>query len=203
MNHPLVSVITPTWKRRDLLVKRALPSVAAQDYPNIEHIVVSDGPDPILAELLERPAHPDVYYFELPEHDPERHWGAPARRLGIEKCGGEYIGYIDDDDSLRPDHVSNLVRALEENPQAGFTRSWMASHGPARNVSVIGPGAPAFGNIGTPMILHRRELLQIAHWCTSPGEDFELVRAWLEAGIPWVPVDRVTVDVWPSIYHEH
>jgi cellulose synthase/poly-beta-1,6-N-acetylglucosamine synthase-like glycosyltransferase len=47
MNCPLVSIITPTWKRRDLLVKRALPSVAAQDYPNIEHVVVSDGPVPI------------------------------------------------------------------------------------------------------------------------------------------------------------
>ena len=47
---PLVSVITPTWQRHALLLDRCIPSVAAQDYPNVDHVVVSDGPDPALAE---------------------------------------------------------------------------------------------------------------------------------------------------------
>ncbi len=44
----LVSVITPTWNRHDLLLNRCIPSVEAQTYPDIEHIIVSDGPDPDL-----------------------------------------------------------------------------------------------------------------------------------------------------------
>ena len=49
---PLVSVITPTWLRHDWLLHRCMPSVQGQTYPHIEHIIVSDGPDPELAVLM-------------------------------------------------------------------------------------------------------------------------------------------------------
>ena len=49
---PTVSVVTPTWQRHDLLMDRCIPSVAAQDYPDVEHVICSDGPDPDLAERL-------------------------------------------------------------------------------------------------------------------------------------------------------
>ena len=53
MRTPLVSVITPTWQRADLLVNRCIPSVQAQDYPVVEHIIVSDGPDQLLRDYME------------------------------------------------------------------------------------------------------------------------------------------------------
>jgi glycosyltransferase involved in cell wall biosynthesis len=42
---PLVSVVTSTWRRADVLMQRCIPSVMAQSYPNVEHIIVSDRPD--------------------------------------------------------------------------------------------------------------------------------------------------------------
>jgi glycosyltransferase involved in cell wall biosynthesis len=42
---PLVSVVTSTWRRADVLMQRCSPSVKAQSYPNVEHIIVSDRPD--------------------------------------------------------------------------------------------------------------------------------------------------------------
>ncbi len=48
---PLVSVVVPTLKRPQLLL-RALQSVFAQTHANLEAIVVVDGPDePTLAAL--------------------------------------------------------------------------------------------------------------------------------------------------------
>jgi hypothetical protein len=45
---PQVTIVTPTWQRHDLLLNRAIPSVQAQGYPGVEHLVISDGPDPPL-----------------------------------------------------------------------------------------------------------------------------------------------------------
>ena len=43
---PLISVIIPTYNRPELLLDRALSSALGQQYPNLEVLVVMDGPDP-------------------------------------------------------------------------------------------------------------------------------------------------------------
>ena len=94
---PVVSVITPTWQRHKLLLDRALPAVQTQTYPLTEHVIVSDGPDPELSHLLlNQPStgRVRILYWELPEHDPEEHWGAAARLAGIEHSSGEFITYM-------------------------------------------------------------------------------------------------------------
>jgi glycosyltransferase involved in cell wall biosynthesis len=200
---PWCSIITPTWNRHDLLFDRCIPSVQAQSYPRVEHIVASDGPDPELSARL-HPAGPDsrsnLWYRELDWHDPAEHWGHHARLLGIEYSSGEFIGYCDDDDSLRPEHCELLATALIADPEAGFAVSRMMSHGSAHD-AVIGYGPLAAGNVGTPMIMHRREILDISTW--GPAgllEDWELVNRWLAAGIKHVAVDAETSDVWPSLF---
>jgi hypothetical protein len=200
---PLVTVITPAWGRHELLLGRCVPSVQAQEYPAVEHVIVSDGPDPVLREAVDALGglrHP-VRYFELPEHDPERHWGGPGRREGLAHAAGELIGYVDSDDALRPRHVSLLAAALEAEPEAGFAYSWMMTYEhPVPGESIVGTGQyPASCNIGTPMILHRRELESVATWGPpSATEDWEIVSAWLRAGVKFARVEEVTIDVWPS-----
>ena len=195
----LVSVITPTWLRHDPLLRRCIPSVTAQDYPAVEHVVVSDGPDPELRVLLAA-AEGVAVYVELDVHDPERHWGAAARRVGIAASTGSLITYVDDDDALRPDHVSLLAAALEANPDAGFAVSRMVSHHPSGPVT-FGYGELQYGQVGTPMLMHRRELLDVAGWgAPSACEDWDMVACWIAAGTPHVRVDADTSDVYPSTY---
>jgi len=200
---PLVTVITPTWQRHEYLLTRCIPGVQAQGYPATEHLVISDGPDAELAAKLSMPwldGWKNLWYRELPAHDPEPHHGHHARAYGLELARGEYITYCDDDDALRPAHCSRLAQALDEHPEAGFAVSQMCSHGP-HGTSTIGAGPLACGNVGTPMIMHRREIAQVASWDhASAFEDWELVLAWLNAGIEHVRVDEETSDVWPSLY---
>ena len=200
---PVVSIITPTWQRHDLLLNRCIPSVQAQGYPWTEHLVISDGPDEALREKLAMPwmnGWNRLWFRELPEHDPEPHAGHHCRTYGLELAQGEYITYNDDDDALRPDHCHRLAAALDADPEAGFAVSRMVSHGPG-GITVIGHGPLACGNVGTPMIMHRRELADVAAWDhASQFGDWEMVLGWINAGIRHVRVDAETSDVWPSLY---
>lgn len=204
MTVPLVTVITPTWQRHELLLERCIPSVQAQGYSATEHLIVSDGPDHSLGEKLSCPwldGWRNVFYRELPAHDPAPHYGHLARDYGLELASGSYVTYCDDDDALRPMHCNLLAQALDENPDAGFAVSRMVSHGPSGE-TVIGHGELACGNVGTPMIMHRREVLDGLPGWDHAGqfEDWDLVLAWINAGVPYVRVDEETSDVWPSLW---
>ena len=78
-----VSVVTPTWQRRELLLERCIPSVRAQTHQPVEHLVISDGPDSELAALLAEHA-PEVTFLQLPEHlDGTVDYGSRARNHGL------------------------------------------------------------------------------------------------------------------------
>jgi glycosyltransferase involved in cell wall biosynthesis len=188
---PLVSVVTPTWQRHDALLGRCIPSVAAQEYGNVEHVVVSDGPDPVLAEALDGDGR--VRYAEVPEHDPAARWGHWARLLGVDMATGDYIAYLDDDNSYRPEHLALVVAALEADPGAGFGYGSMILH--CAGGAVIGGDRPAYGQIDTSMLVHRCSLLDVATWTHSlPTIDWDLVERWMQAGVRWAWVPVVTAD---------
>jgi len=193
MAEPLISVITPTWGRHGVLLDRCIPSVRRQDHPNVEHVVVSDGPDPDLAARITAEA-PDVTFAELPEHDPPARWGHWARLRGIEIASGDLIAYLDDDNEFRPQHLSAVTAALCER-DAGFAYSQALFH--QENAAwVVGAQPPSYGQIDTSVILHRRELLNKATWRDEGQEtvDWDLVHRWLQAGATWAFCQEITVD---------
>lgn len=200
--NPLVSIITPTWQRHDFLLDRCIPSVQAQDYPEVEHVIVSDGPDPELRDKiasLEPGSHP-IRFYEIPVREESR-WGTRARRYGIEQARGELIGYNDDDDALKPQHCRRHVETLEANPGALWSKSAMISQSPGGPIAVGLRVPPSGGNIGTPMVVHKREILDIATWGEpSSFEDWNLFSQWINAGAPLAEIDEFTVDIWPSVY---
>lgn len=206
---PRVSVITPTWRRHERLLNRCIPSVQAQTWRDTEHVIVSDGPDPELLEKISKLHESGAFYHpvrfvQLAEHSPEQHWGHLARLAGIEASGGAYIGYTDDDDLLLPEHCAKLAGALTQNPGAGWAYSVMRSWSSSGLCTEIGHGQLACGNLGTPMVMHRRETLEHGTWGpASSVEDWELVSRWTAAGVQYVHVPEVTAEVWPSVYHVH
>jgi glycosyltransferase involved in cell wall biosynthesis len=193
MAEPLISVITPTWRRHDLLLGRCVPSVRLQDYPAVEHVVVSDGPDPDLAARMAAEA-PDVVFAELGEHDPGARWGHHARLHGIGLAAGDLIAYLDDDNEFRPQHLSAVAAALQADG-AGFAYSQALFHQEGA-AWVVGAQPPSYGQIDTSVIVHRRELLPAATWRDEGQEtvDWDLVHRWLQAGATWAFHQEITVD---------
>jgi glycosyltransferase involved in cell wall biosynthesis len=181
-----------------------MPSVAAQPYINVEHVIVSDGPDPELAYRIAKVAtwrRPGSVRFEqLPEHDPAIRWGLHARLRGIDLAKGDYIAYLDDDNAFRPEHISRLVAALEATPAAGFAYSRMQvnGRGPAY---LIGSDPPFCGLIDTSQIMHRRALLDVATWQDDGAQetiDWDLVARWMAAGVTWACVPEITADYYAA-----
>jgi glycosyltransferase involved in cell wall biosynthesis len=187
--------------RKDLLLGRSMPSVAAQAYGNVEHIVVSDGPDEDLAERIAKVAAwspVPVRFDELPDHDPAVRWGVRCRLRGLELAKGDYIAYLDDDNSFRPEHVARLVAALEADPDAGFAYSRMQVSGRGTPY-LIGTDPPRCGLIDTSQIMHRAALAHAATWRDDGVQetvDWDLVDRWIKAGARWVLDDAVTCDYY-------
>ena len=199
MDRPLVSVITPTWQRRDLLLE-AVENVRAQIYRPLEHVIVSDGPDPELAELLAREhgAGVPIRSVELgrnfTEGGPPNSFGIGALTAGMLLARGEYQVWLCDDERMAPDHIAGLVAALEETG-AGFayskTRMYWVGQTPESGWD-IGVCPPQYGQITN--FLYRSALLRVAMpaWGAHPA-DWTLVASWMQAGVAAVFVPRVTL----------
>lgn len=194
----LVSVITPTWQRNEVLLGGAVASVQRQVDVSWEHIVVSDGPDPAL--LAKLPSY-RTRYFQLPEHDPVRHWGAPARLHGIAQARGGFIAYLDDDDEWAPEHLSLLVDALRDSPEAGFAYSWAAIYPVSDGPKVLLGLTPlSRGVVQTSMLMHRASVP--ATWATHPAEDWKLVESWLRDRVAYTSTGVETVVHNPSVPYD-
>jgi len=202
----LVTVVTPTWQRHDLLMGRCVQSVYAQTYPSVEHIIVSDGPDRELAmlvsqDLWRRPLQTrPLRFLQLSEHlDGPVDYGSRARNHGLAYASGEYVAYLDDDNAYRPEHLRLLVRALKRDPLADFAYARMLCH-PTN--SVIGAETPIYGGIDTSLLIHRRGVPQKFGLWPLPGEidgdkhapDWGVVSRWLDNGARWTRINDVTVD---------
>jgi glycosyltransferase involved in cell wall biosynthesis len=207
----LVSVITPhrPGERHDWIFDRCIDSVQTQTYSPIEHVIVSDGPDPVLERLIGHrfpapvPGQVRVVYHQM-RPNPDPRWGTRARLAGIELSMGEYIAYLDDDDAYRPRHCELLAAALDAHPEAGFAYAKMATHGMVTESpggTIVGSGELGPCAIGTPMMMHRRGLLELATWGPpDPMEDWRLVDRWLLRDVTAQFVNETTVDAWPSAY---
>jgi glycosyltransferase involved in cell wall biosynthesis len=106
---PLVSVIIPTYNRPTLL-DYALESVQRQTYRNIETIVVIDG-GPTLEMLASK--YPNVRFLHMAVND-----SVTSCNTAFTQSNGEYIAFLNDDDLFLPDHVAELVTALERSGEA-------------------------------------------------------------------------------------
>lgn len=109
----MISVVITTRDRRALLAQ-SLGSVLAQDWTDLEVVVVDDaGTDDTLAWLG---AQPDdrVRAVRLAE----RGGFGEARNTGLELARGEFVLFLDDDDLLLPQALRRLATALAEHPSA-------------------------------------------------------------------------------------
>lgn len=118
----LVSVIIPTFNRA-ALCKRAVESVLAQTYRNLEVIVVDDGSIDDTREVLSGLDERLLYLRQ------QNAGVSAARNLGIESAQGEFLAFLDSDDSWVPWKLEAQLAVLQVYPKVGMVFTDMAAVG--------------------------------------------------------------------------
>jgi glycosyltransferase involved in cell wall biosynthesis len=108
---PKVSVVIPAYNRLPLL-KEAIDSVLAQDFEDLELIVVDDGSTDGTVDEIRRYGG----RVKLMIHAQNRGVSA-ARNTGISAARGKYIAFLDSDDLWVKGKLKLQVPFLDENPQ--------------------------------------------------------------------------------------
>ena len=109
-NKPLVSIIVRTCGRPEVL-RETLLSLRNQTYPNIEIVVVEDGPE--CAKNMIENDFKDInilYYATI-----EKVGRSAAGNKAMKMAHGRYLNFLDDDDLFYADHVEVLVKTLEQS----------------------------------------------------------------------------------------
>lgn len=106
-----VSVIMLTYNREDL-VARAIESILCQTMTDFEYIIVDNGSSDRSGEIAESYAKQDNRIQVI--HIPKSNIGT-GRNVGLDHATGEYITFIDDDDTAEPDMLEFLYQLAKEN----------------------------------------------------------------------------------------
>lgn len=108
MKYPLVTIGVALYNNRNYLA-RCLHSIVEQKYENIEILIIDDGstdnPENIIAEFL---SDLRIHYIRQ-----ENGGLSSGRQHALNVASGDYMCFIDADDYLEKNYVSDFVNRLE------------------------------------------------------------------------------------------
>ncbi len=115
---PRISVIIPAYKTSHLIAG-CLDTVMAQTYQNFEAIVVNDGsPDTPELEKVLAPYMDRIVYIKQPNKR-----AAGARNTAIAQARGEFLAFLDSDDSWFREHLEFQMKLADADPSLDLTYS--------------------------------------------------------------------------------
>lgn len=109
----LVSVIIPTYNRA-LKCKFAVESVLSQTHANVEVLVIDDGSQDNSREILSKLDRQVRYIYQ------KNQGVTAARNTGLKLANGEYIAFLDSDDTWLPWKLEAEISVLHSFPEAGM-----------------------------------------------------------------------------------
>jgi glycosyltransferase involved in cell wall biosynthesis len=113
MNNPLVSIIVTCYNQAYCIIA-TLESVAAQTYTNWECIIVDDGSNDTSAEVIKQAIGSDQRFSY---HYQDNQGVAKARNIGFAMAKGQYINFLDGDDTFLPMKLEKQVQVFQKHPE--------------------------------------------------------------------------------------
>ncbi len=114
------SVITPSFNQ-GRFIARTLASVAQQEIPGLEHIVMDGGSRDETVSVLEA-AIPSVQWVSEPDRGQ-----TDALNKGFRRSGGELLGWLNSDDVYYPGALASVCEAFAQFPEVDVVYG-MADH---------------------------------------------------------------------------
>ena len=116
MTKPLISVIVPIYAVEDYL-RECVDSILAQTWENFELILVDDGSPDNCGAICDGYAARDDRVRVIHQ---ENGGVSAARNAGLDIASGDYISFIDGDDTVAPRFLECLASADADIAQCGF-----------------------------------------------------------------------------------
>ena len=105
MDNFKVSVIVPVYNSCEY-IGSTLDSIINQDFSSFELIVIDDGSTDNSLEIIKEKLSKSTISYEIIHQ--ENAGVSCARNAGIEKASGEYLVFVDSDDYITGNHLSEL-----------------------------------------------------------------------------------------------
>ena len=106
----LISVIVPVY-RTEAYLDRCIESIVDQTYTNLEIILVDDGSPDRCPQMCDEWARRDTRIRVIHKKNGGL---SDARNAGMAAATGEYIGFVDSDDWIKPDMFRLLYEKMEQ-----------------------------------------------------------------------------------------
>ena len=106
----MISVIIPVYNTKQYL-ESCLDSILSQTYTDLEVLFIDDGSTDGSAQLLDAFAARDSRIRVIHQ---QNGGVCAARNRGIQEARGDYLSFIDSDDTLEPDMYEILIKCIGE-----------------------------------------------------------------------------------------
>ena len=110
MKKPLISIVVPVYNV-ERYMERCFDALKNQTYKNIEIIAVDDGSEDRSGSICDRYASEDDRFKVIHRQNGGL---SAARNSGIKRASGDYITFIDSDDSVTEDYIEYLYGLIQK-----------------------------------------------------------------------------------------
>ena len=152
-DRPRVSVVIPAF-RAATTIGKAIDSVIAQTSPVAQILVVDDGSPDDLGAVVSA-------YGAAVQYCRKANGGAAsARNLGIDRCDGDWVAFLDADDYWEPDKLRRQLEVADAHPEVGLIAGRYFEEEPGGVRAERRGEASRF--LGRPLRPSRRETFEFA-----------------------------------------
>jgi len=167
---PSVTIITPTIGRDSLkvMLNGLLPQLNQGD----EVLIIGDGPQPNAKKIVDELASPFITYWESPLI---RNYGNPQRNEAISRSKGDYLMFVDDDDTVESNAIDVVKHSAKLYP--GVPLMFKMLHDGYR--ILWDTPQVAYGHVSGQMFVTPNVKGKVGAWSGKYGADFDFMMSTL------------------------
>ena len=180
---PRISIVTPTFNQ-GRYIEQTILSVANQDYPDVEHIVVDGGSTDETPAVLDRYANHFAHVVSEPDQGQ-----SDAINKGFSRATGEILTWINSDDMLAPGALAAAAMAITGSDGR------RAADGSTGADFVTGI-CRVFDRAWPDGKIVQQSLTSIPQGPMPLTELLDIERCWLAGRFWWQPDCLFTRDLW-------
>ena len=199
---PLVSILITAYNRQDFL-SECIDSALNVTYPNVEIIIVDDASTDNTFSIAEEYSflNDRIKVFKNVKNQGQ----FKNRNIAAEYSSGEYLKYLDSDDTISPNCIQEMLFLMEKYPSAGLCLSSPTNY---EGLKIFTPtesflshfikGSGIFNRAPLSSLIKKSAFINVGGFSNFNGEgDFDF---WLKLCSNY---DLVLCDIVAGVYRVH